>query len=252
MTKELRYSDNEANFSSFNGGYMRVINEEIVSKYEYDIPWTDEDGQDNWRRKRGTLYLSKEMVPKIERLIVPKFRDLGGHWAENYINKLYSLDVFDEVTTFFIPDVPMTRVEFTKAIIRSCDIRPAQDSKKRAGRKDKEPEISPFIDVDIEDSNYTYIKNGVEKGIIEGISKDEFAPKNSLTRAQAATIIIRALGFENKAPTPGYITSFADDRLIPLWAKDSIYIAREIGLLQGDQLNRVNPNEKLTKILTTR
>lgn len=246
MTKELRYSDNEANFSSFDGGYIRITNSEIVSKYDYDLPYTGR-GANNFRRNQGIVYLSKEMVPKIERLIVPKFRDLGGHWAESYINKLYSLDVFDEVSEFFIPDVPMAREEFTRAIMRASDIRPAQEPKKRVSRRNKEPEISPFIDVSVEDGNYKYIKSGVEKGIIQGISKDRFAPKNYLTRAQAITIIIRALGFENKAPTPGYITSFSDDRLIPSWAKDSIYMGKEIGLVQGDRLNRINPNDELTR-----
>ncbi len=259
MTKELRYSDNEASFSSFDGGYMRITNSEIVSKYDYDIPYiteidVGEEGEENvvnvidsWRRNRGTEYLSKEMVPKIERLIVPKFRDLGGHWAESYINKLYSLDVFDEVSTFFIPDSPMTREEFTKGIMRASDIRPSQEPTKKTGGRNKEPEISPFIDVSVEDDNYEYIKSGVDKGIIKGISKYRFAPKDFLTRAQAITIIIRALGFENRAPTPGYITSFSDDRLIPSWAKDSIYMGQEIGLVQGDQLGRINPNNELTR-----
>ncbi len=247
MTKELRYSDNEANLSSFNGGYIRTTNSEIVSKYEYDLPLIDRNGINNKRRDRGTISLSKQKVPKIERLIVPKFRDLGGHWAESHINKLYSLDVFDEVSTFFVPDVPMTREEFTRAVIRASDIRPTEEPKKRTSSRRKDPEVSPFVDVAVGDINYEYIKNGVAKGIIQGVSENKFAPKDSLTRAQAITIIIRVLGFESKAPTPGYYTSFSDDRLIPAWAKDSIYMAKEIGLVQGDQLNRVNPNQVLTR-----
>lgn len=259
MTRELRYSDNETSFSSFDGGYMRISNSEIVSKYDYDLPFIYQslggEGEneqvneiiDNRRRNQGTAHLSKEMVPKIERLIVPKFRDLGGHWAENHINKLYSLDVFDEVSTFFVPDVPMNREEFTKALMRASDIRPSQEPEKRQSRRNREPEISPFVDVPVEDVNYQYIKSGVEKGIIQGVSEDRFAPKDHLTRAHAITVIIRALGFENKAPTPGYITSFSDDRLIPSWAKDSIYMAQDIGLVQGDQANRVNPNDVLTR-----
>ncbi|HZJ76544.1 MAG TPA: S-layer homology domain-containing protein [Oscillospiraceae bacterium] len=246
MTKELRYSDNEVGLSSFDGGYMRITNNEIVSKYDYDLPYMG-TGANSYRRNKGTMHLSKEMVPEIERLIVPKFRDLGGHWAESYINKLYSLDVFDEVSTFFMPDVPMTREEFTKGIMRACDIRPGQEEPTRKNRRNKEPEVSPFIDISIENDNYKYIKSGAEKGIIQGISKDRFAPKKFLTRAQAITIIIRALGFENGAPTPGYITSFSDDRLIPSWAKDSIYMGQDIGLVQGDQLNRINPNDELTR-----
>ncbi|NMA03897.1 MAG: S-layer homology domain-containing protein [Clostridiales bacterium] len=247
MTKTLKYSNNEANFSSFNGGYICITSSEIVSKYDYDLPYMDEDRISDDKREKGSKYLSKEMVPKIERLIVPKFRDLGGHWAESYINKLYSLDVFDEVPTFFIPDAPMVREEFTKAVMRASDIRPAQEPVKRSSRRNREPEISPFADVSVEDDNYEYIKSGVEKGIIQGISGDRFAPRDYLTRAQAITVIIRALGFENKAPTPGYITSFSDDRSIPSWARDSIYMGQEIGLVQGDQLNRINPNDELTR-----
>ncbi len=246
-TKELRYSDNEANFSSFNGGYIRITNSGIVSKYDYNLPDMDEKIPSTWRRNSGTTYLSKEKTPKIERLIVPKFRDLAGHWAENYINKLYSLDVYDESgSAFFVPDVPMLREEFTRAVMRATDIRPKEETKRRS-RRDREPEISPFRDVSVEDINYEYIKNAVEKGIIQGINAYNFAPKDSLTRAQAITIIIRALGFESKAPTPGYYTSFADDHLIQSWAKDSIYMAKEIGLVKGDNLNRVNPNTVLTR-----
>ncbi len=252
-TKELRYSDNEANFSSFNGGYMRISNGQIVSKYDYDLPTKinsnndSPDGINNLVRDQGTKSLSKEVVPKIERLIVPKFKDLGGHWAEAYISKLYSLDVFDEVSDFFIPDVAMTREEFTKGIMRASDIRPIEEPAKKSKKRDQEPEVSIFEDISVEDPNYKYIKSGFEKGIINGISKEKFAPKDYLTRAQAITIIVRALGFENKAPTPGYITPFADDRLIPIWAKDSIYMGQEIGLVEGDNLNRINPDDELTR-----
>jgi len=247
MTKKLVYSDNDANFSSFNGGYVKTTNSSIVSKYDYDLPYATNSRRNKDRRDRGTISLSKENVPKIERLIVPKFRDLGGHWAENHINKLYSLDVFDEVATFFVPDVPMNREEFTRAVMRASAIRLAEVPKTRGSSRNKTPEISPFSDVATTDANYDYIKNGVAKGIIQGVSNNKFAPKDSLTRAQAITVIIRALGFESKAPTPGYYTSFSDDRLIPSWAKDSIYMAKEIGLVQGDQLNRVNPNDVLTR-----
>ncbi|MGB4509482.1 MAG: S-layer homology domain-containing protein, partial [Syntrophomonadaceae bacterium] len=77
--------------------------------------------------------------------------------------------------------------------------------------------------------------------------ENRFGPDEFLTRAQAITIMVRALGFENMAPTPGYHTSFADDHAIPNWAIDSIYVAREIGLVSGDAYNRINPNQELTR-----
>lgn len=195
------------------------------------------------------MTLSAKMVPRVERLVVPKFRDVRGHWAEEYITKLYSLDIFDESPNFFTPEVAMTRVEFTKGVIRACDIRSSMedDKKKKTSRRNEPPEESPFKDVNVEDADYQYIKQGLEKSIITGISSDLFKPSDSLTRAQAITILIRALGFANRAPNPGYYTSFSDDARIPFWAKDSIYVAQEIGILQGDSNNRANPEKIMTR-----
>nr|WP_243183068.1 S-layer homology domain-containing protein [Anaerosolibacter carboniphilus] len=249
QTKSLKYSGNDANYSSFYGGHVRVTNRAMVSRYEYNLPRFDDDGTlDGKKRDRDTIQLSKEMVPKVERLIVPKFRDLNGHWAQESIEKLYSLDVFDEQSSFFSPNIPFTRGEFTKGIIRACDIRTSTEGQKTTSRSRRQPpEESPFKDVAVADKNYQYIKSGLEKQIISGVSATEFKPDEPLTRAQAITILIRALGFENKAPNPGYYTSFSDDRSIPNWARDSVYVARELDLISGDEYNRVNPNKVVTR-----
>lgn len=249
LTKTLKYSDNEASFSSFNGGHIKVTNSEMVSRYEYDLPRIRDGIADNKRRDRGTIKLSKKKVPKLERLIIPKFRDVGGHWAEDSINKLYSLDVFDESSTFFTPDIPFNRGEFTKAVVRACNIRTSleETDKPSRRRRNEPPEESPFKDLSIADPDYKYIKDALEKKIISGVSQDLFKPDAPLTKAQAITILIKALGFESKAPTPGYYTSFTDDREIPNWAKDSIYMAKEINLVSGDAFNRINPNKPVTR-----
>lgn len=252
LTKKLVYSENEASLSSFDGGYIRTTNREMVSRYEYDLPRMQDNIPDKKRRISDRINLSAKMVPKVERLVVPKFRDVRGHWAEEYITKLYSLDVFDESQNFFTPEIPMTRAEFTKGVIRACDIRPSmeeteKESKRRTSRRKEPPEESPFKDVEVEDEDYQYIKQGLEKGIITGVSSDYFKPKASLTKADAITILIRALGFGSRAPNPGYYTSFSDDDKIPSWARDSVYVAREIGIIEGDSYNRFNPNKVMTR-----
>ncbi|NLZ53061.1 MAG: S-layer homology domain-containing protein [Thermoanaerobacteraceae bacterium] len=250
MTKRLVYSENEATHSSFYGGYIRTTNREIVSKYEYDLPRMRDNIPEKKRRINDNIKLSAEMVPRVERLPVPKFRDVMGHWAEEYITKLYSLDVFDESHNFFTPEVAMTRAEFTKGVIRACDIRTSMDdSQKRSTRRrrNEPPEESPFKDVNVTDQDYQYIKQGLEKNIITGVSKDLFKPNDSLTKAEAVTILMRALGFISKAPNPGYYTSFSDDDKIPSWARDSVYVAREIGIIQGDSYNRFNPGKVMTR-----
>jgi hypothetical protein len=42
------------------------------------------------------------------------------------------------------------------------------------------------------------------------------------------------MGLENLAPTPAYTTGYYDDAQIPLWAKDSVYVATNYGLIKGD------------------
>lgn len=238
LTKSLRYSENDSSLSSFQGGHIRMTNRNIVSKYNYKL-----------KDSSGTISLNQDMVPNLERLIVPKFRDVNGHWAEENIKKLYSLDVFDDNSSVFSPDTPMNRMEFTKAVIRASDIRTTMEENKpsRRTKKNTIPEPSYFRDMNVVSPGYEYVKAGVDKNIILGLTADVFGPKESLSRAQAITILVRALGFENRAPNPGYITSFTDDRSIPNWAKDSIYMAREMNLVTGDKTNKVHPNKELTR-----
>ena len=248
LNKILQYSDNEASFSSFNGGHMRITNEDMVSSYEYNLPKIENNALVANKREINSIKLSKSISPKLERLILPKFRDLGGHWAQEDIEKLYSLDVFDNTGTFFAPDVSINRADFIKAVIKACDIRTSFDAPKpKTTSKKIPPEVSIFSDMDVKDESYKYVKGGVEKGIVTGEGDNKFKPSSALTRAQAITIMIRALGFENKAPAPDYTTSFSDDRSIPSYAKDAIYMAREVGLIQGDSLNKVNPNKVMSK-----
>lgn len=237
LTKSLRYSENDANFSSFHGGHIKMINNSAVSKYDYSFP-----------EGAGTISISQEMMPKIERLIVPKFRDVNGHWAEDNIKKLYSLDVFEDNSDIFSPNTPMDRISFAKAIMRASDIRATMEEEKPSRRRRNEAkEESYFKDIETNHPDYSYTKGAFDKNIMYGVSKDLFAPNKALTRAEAITVLVRALGFENRAPNPGFMTSFADDARIPSWAKDSIYIAKELNLLSGDPLNRVNAGQTLTR-----
>lgn len=248
MTKSLQYQGNDARFTSFDGGYARVTNAEMSSRYEYNLPVMKNGIPDSKKRDVSVLELSRSMVPRVERLVVPKFRDIGGHWAQAQINKLYSLEVFDDASQFFSPDTPMTRESFIAGIIKACNIRPTLEAKKTTSSTHKKvEEVSPFKDVPVNNPNYQYIKEAVDKGIVKGENGGIFNPNGYLTKAQAVTILIRALGFENRAPAPGFTTPFADDGEIPGWAKDSVYMARQIGLLEGDGANCFRPNKAMTR-----
>jgi hypothetical protein len=60
-------------------------------------------------------------------------------------------------------------------------------------------------------------------------------------------MIVRALGLENLAPAPPYKTIYLDDDDIPFWAKDSIYMANEIGLITGYDDGTIRPDNFVSR-----
>lgn len=248
LRKTLAYSPNEVSLSSFPGGHMTVAKQEMNSSYQYDLPLVKDEVAQDYGRNNGQLDLRMSMLPEVQRLLLPKFRDLGGHWAEEDIKKLYSLNVFQGTSAFFLPDAPMTRMDFVRAVMRACNItiQEPQGTSLLRTRSKAVAEPSLVKDVPTSDPNYAYVKEAINRGLVQGTG-EYFLPNSSLTRAQAVTILIRGLGFEFNAPAPGFFTSFRDDAEIPAWSKESIYMARQIGLLNADSTNRCYPNQVMTR-----
>lgn len=247
IDRTLQYAENLASLSSFNGSYTRVTRGEMASQYSYDMPIVEESAVNNSDRNINTIKINMEKVPKVEKLLIPKFRDTGGHWAEDYICQLYSLGVFEGSTQFFAPDAPISRIDFVRALVRVCDIRANQAADKTKTSKKAPAEVSPFSDVPTSSADYQYVKAAIDKGLTTGVSGSQFGPDLDVDRAQAISMLIMALGFEDKAPTPGFSTSFADEDQIPDWCLDSFYVAAEIGLISGDSTNRINPQKVMTR-----
>lgn len=231
-SKTLNYEPNLASLASFDGGYSVNVEADTISEYKYELPNAGE----------GTVDLEQSYMPRIERLIVPKFRDISTHWAKEHIEKLYSLGVFAEDSNFFSPNTPMMRYDFAIAIGKAIDLRvelPTQTKK-----KDATPTI--FKDVKRSRLDYAYLVAAYNKKIIYGISETNFAPDKPLTRQQAAAMIVRALGLEGKAPDPGYQTGYVDDLKISDYARDSVYVVTELGIMTGSN-GYFNPSSTLTR-----
>ncbi|MGE5389961.1 MAG: S-layer homology domain-containing protein [Deltaproteobacteria bacterium] len=247
MTKRLEYTQTQADYSSFNGGYMRITDHSMASAYEYDLPVFTGNIPSTSSRNNSEIHLSRELMPRVERLVVPKFRDTSGHWAQEAIEKLYGLEVYEGNSAFFLPSIPMTRLDFIHGVVKACNIRAGQDATTQKKSSKKTPaEVSPYTDLPATDANYAYVKDAVAKGIAQSMSPTYFGASEGVTRAQAVAILIKALGFDSKAPSPPFQTSFADDADIPAWARDSVYVAREIGLISGDS-NYFRPNKVMTR-----
>lgn len=230
-SRTLEYNESDASLSSFYGNYKTISSADSLSEYVYDLP-----------NNRGTVASNIEYMPKLEMLKIPKFRDLSSNWARVNIEKLYSLGILDDQSNFFSPNTPSQRYDFAIAIGKAIDLRVLEDQNAR--KKTVKPAI--FKDVKRTAKDYNYLVAAVEKGVIKGVTPITFSPDGFLTRQEAATILVRALGLEGKAPDPGYKTQYMDDRKISDYARDSIYVVTQLGLMAGSSRN-FNPKDTLTR-----
>jgi len=90
---------------------------------------------------------------------------------------------------------------------------------------------------------YNSIAAVVANGIFEGVSATEFAPNKSLTRSEAAKILVEAFGLEGEAD----LSQFADASQVKPWAKKYLEIAVANGIFEGTDANKLNPNNSITR-----
>ena len=89
--------------------------------------------------------------------------------------------------------------------------------------------VSPFIDVDDDDYGVVSIAYCKAHNIISGYDDGTFKPDATITRQEAASMIVKAMGV-SKASDELY----PDDSTIAGWAKDAVYKAKAAGLMKGD------------------
>jgi alpha-tubulin suppressor-like RCC1 family protein len=102
--------------------------------------------------------------------------------------------------------------------------------------------LNRFSDVPYGHRNYTHINALVGLGIINGYSDNTFRPNNTLTRAQAAIMIVRAIGLS----TEGVSSNFTD--VPPTHAAYKfISAAYQAGIINGYSDGTFKPNANVTR-----
>lgn len=244
-TRDYSYEENIPVQTSFRGGQNIVENHENVLKYSYDLPrFNGEDILPG--RNVGEGSFSINTVPVPERLSIPKAKDILGHEYQDELFLLASLEAFPVNRTHIGPNTPISRGDFARVIVESMDIPiKVEEETSRRRRSREEPKPPVFKDVDRNNANFYYIEAVAEKGIMHGKDKGYFYPNNPLTRAEAYTTVMRLLGLENLAPiNKNYTTGYLDDGSIPNWAKDYIYVAKQLGI--ADEGDYFYPNRNIT------
>lgn len=163
-----------------------------------------------------------------------EFTDIEGHWAEEAINEVVDLGLFNGVgDNRFDPDGTMTRAMFATTIYRFANA--------------KATGINKFSDV----PNDTWYTDAViwcnDNKIVEGTGNG-FEPEENITREQIAVMFYRyAKMMQIDTTARGDINKFNDCGEISDWAKEAVEWAVGIGLLEGRTLNTLVPQGEATR-----
>lgn len=166
------------------------------------------------------------------------FKDVKSGWAKEYIDTLASkYIVYGKATGEYEPGKHMTRAEFAVLLVRALGLPTAKYD-------------GSFKDVKgIE----WFAKNGeltaaVKYGVIKGKGDGNFAPNEKITRAQAATMIERAMKISfvkydfSQLDKTKTLKDFKDAKLVGSWAKSGVEAVYQAGIVNGKGDGTFNPN----------
>ncbi|WP_433749151.1 Ig-like domain-containing protein [Paenibacillus amylolyticus] len=161
------------------------------------------------------------------------FSDISGHWAEARIKQALSNGI---ITGYpdgtFNPGKNVTRAEFSVMLMSTLN---SQKAEVELVFSDK-TEIGTWAKMEV--------SQAVQEGIISGYPDDTFRPNADITRAEMAVMVADAL---RVSTTGNATTSFADDKSIPVWAKNAVATLKELGLVEGMGNNNFNSKSPTTR-----
>ncbi len=119
----------------------------------------------------------------------------------------------------FRPDSPITRAEFTKIIV--CMMDKEMDAMASSVS-------SGFCDVKIGTWYTPYINYATSKEILSGYADGYFAPNNTITLAEAVTVLLRTLGY-------------SEEKVGYYWPDNYITVASTLKITSGIECNANDP-----------
>jgi hypothetical protein len=157
-------------------------------------------------------------------------------WALEYVQKAQEYGLMEGIeNNRFAPADHLTRAQFVTTLVRLLGEAPAVDVK------------LAFTDVSLDSWYYGYVAKAVEKGIVNGVTADTFAPDRSISRQEMAIVMARA--FELKAASTGPEV-YKDINQAYEQAVPSILAVKEHGYMEGDDQGHFAPAAPVTREMT--
>ncbi|MBD3331042.1 hypothetical protein GF354_05985 [Candidatus Peregrinibacteria bacterium] len=177
--------------------------------------------------------VSEEAETEIK-LLEMKFIDTNDHWAENYIQDLYSQGIiggYDE--NHFGPDNDITRAEFMKIAINAFDIELPTNGEV----------ILPFTDTTNDEWYAPYVFAAYNSGIVTGYNDGTFGPNTKINRAEALKVLLETAQVE--------LTENSDlifpDVVVGQWFTKYVNYAANQGIVGGYQDGTFGPANNLKR-----
>ena len=159
-----------------------------------------------------------------------EFSDTKGHWAEENIERLYSIGLIngrsDEI---FDPESRITRAEYLTLLARVLRLPAGQEGA-----------YMEFTDISQEAWYREEVLAACAAGLARGNEDGTFAPSKSITRQEMAVMTMNALKYINENSvaaidlTRDFSQTFVDIDSIAPWAIEAMGRLNGLGLMMGD------------------
>lgn len=191
----------------------------------------------------GSIIVSYGDVSKTIAVTVDSpevFSDMESHkWAKDALYRLYDAGIVKGVSeTEFAPARELKRADFILLLLRLMDVEVKTDI------------TDQFEDVLPGSYYYNELATAKALGIARGTSDTTFAPERSITRQEMFTLTWRVLNEYEKLSDEAdlsVLAAYADHSMVAEYAKQALSTLIGTGLIEGDNKNRLNPQNGATR-----
>lgn len=163
------------------------------------------------------------------------YTDIASSFAKEEITELYNSNIMKGTTdSLFSPKKAITRAEFVTVLNRLLNLQSV------------DAVVNPFKDVSKSAWYYESVMAAFQLDLATGTSENEFAPSQSITRQEAATLLVRAMKQEADASS-SELSKVKDKNSIASWAEDAVAKAYELELMEGDSSGNFRPKDAITR-----
>lgn len=163
------------------------------------------------------------------------FRDLDGSYAKEAIISLTEKNIMNGTTaSTFSPAQSITRAEFLVTLNRLLGLESVSSA------------VAAYKDVQPSDWYYSAIQAATGAGLTEGLGDGLFAPKNALTRQEAAIWLQKITGTPSASSSDIQRLEFRDHAAISSWASGAVYAMAKLQLMQGNE-GKFEPQQALSR-----